>query len=148
MGIGIQSASPELGGAVQHLLTIWRKQTGQTAQGEAYFFDPSKLTIAFELNEQNDADLVLGFYGRLEIGGAEIPLIGKNNSFRSWYAKQMKAMGSESKTSPGETVLKFPDPAESLAVDGRRILAETVEIDRKRCHDYAAWLEAIHRKTG
>lgn len=146
--ISIQSASPELRAAVEDLLTIWRKQTGQTAQGEAYPFDPSKLTIAFELNEQNDADLVVGFYGRLEIGGAEIPLIGKNSSFRNWYAKQMKAMGSGSKTNPDETVLKFLDPAESLAVEDRRILAETVEIDRKHCDDYAAWLEAIHRKTG
>lgn len=54
--------------------------------------NPSDSRITFELNEQNDAHIVPDFYGRLGIGGAESPVMGKNSTFRNWYAKQMKAM--------------------------------------------------------
>ncbi|MGB9589107.1 MAG: hypothetical protein ACPL7O_13085, partial [Armatimonadota bacterium] len=154
----IRSASPQLQASVQHLIYLLRtramavsQKSGSTHLDETAPVD--NLRIDFEpcesLGASADSALPQGFYGILEVGGFEIPLLGYDSPFRKLYGEALAALYTDpSLEIPSLDLVEFTDPTKSFPLEDRRVLEETVEIKNKHSRDCTAWLQAIHERSG
>ncbi|MHB1002113.1 MAG: hypothetical protein ACYC27_22970 [Armatimonadota bacterium] len=153
--ITLDSSVPGLHSAIQNYMTARNDQMSRMTGSQQQVNEIPN--ISFELTSENDGIYAdghqeLGFLGRIELnGGSEIELYSKDSDLRGIVAAEAKAIRDgiiPSTLDPDQLGIKFPEPLDDTPLKDDPILKETVKIEKEDEADPAAWLRAIHKKTG
>jgi len=134
-------SDPKLMAAIQRFLEEVRKLNPKRSGDSDYDVTEIFLKVEFD-----DSQRGFGVLGRLEFGDFEIPMLRPGSYAREMVGRMYKAMraGIDTRNATMEQLgVRRPEPLKDDPV-----LKEKVKIDAKEKCDYAAWLRAIHEKTG
>lgn len=146
--IKVGSADPDLRSAVRRYLKEMRKMYPESEKDRQP--DSALTKIRFSLEDQ-PGNRGLGICGQLHVGGWDIHLLKPGSFSRELFAKVARAVRAGIEVisaTPEQLAIKALEPLDDTNLKDDPILKQTVKIEKRKERDYAAWLQAIHEKTG